>query len=73
MQDDRFEWDDAKAESNRRRHGVTFDAARSAIDDPGGFEEPDEDPDEERWKGIVEIVRENQCVWVCGYNPDSPD
>ena len=29
-----FEWDDAKAASNARKHGVTFDTARDAFDDP---------------------------------------
>ena len=30
MRDDRFEWDDAKAASNARKHGVTFETAREA-------------------------------------------
>jgi uncharacterized DUF497 family protein len=34
MQDDDFEWDDAKAERNFVRHGVSFDAARLAFEDP---------------------------------------
>jgi uncharacterized protein len=33
MRDDEFEWDDRKAASNFRRHGVTFKAARRAFDD----------------------------------------
>ena len=33
MQDDDFEWDDAKAEENDVRHGVSFEAARLAFDD----------------------------------------
>ena len=49
MRDDRFEWDDAKAASNARKHGVTFEAAREAFDDPDGIDELDDDPDEERW------------------------
>ena len=28
------EWDDEKAESNWRKHGVTFEEALSAMDDP---------------------------------------
>ncbi len=27
----RFEWDPAKAEANRRKHGVSFEAARSLL------------------------------------------
>jgi uncharacterized DUF497 family protein len=38
VRDDRFEWDDAKADSNRRKHGVSFDQAREAFDDPNGID-----------------------------------
>jgi uncharacterized protein len=34
MEDDDFEWDDAKASGNLARHGVSFDAACLAFDDP---------------------------------------
>ena len=50
MQDDAFEWDDAKAASNRRKHRVDFIEARQVFDDPNGIDEPDDDPDENRWK-----------------------
>ena len=50
MQDEKFEWDDVKAASNARKHGVTFDEAREVFDDPNAMEEPDDDPDEERWR-----------------------
>ena len=52
MQDHHFEWDDAKAESNRRKHGVTFYEARQVFDDPFGIDVFDDDPDEERWQHI---------------------
>nr|WP_245781933.1 BrnT family toxin [Granulicella pectinivorans] len=29
-----FEWDPAKAESNRRKHGVTFEEATTVFYDP---------------------------------------
>ena len=29
-----FEWDSAKAESNRRKHGATFEEAESSFNDP---------------------------------------
>jgi uncharacterized DUF497 family protein len=38
MQDDDFEWDDAKAASNWRDHGVTFEMARGAFRDPFALE-----------------------------------
>ncbi len=34
MRDDQFEWDDAKARTNIARHGVAFEAARDAFNDP---------------------------------------
>ncbi len=34
MQDDEFEWDDAKAAGNLTRHGVSFEIARRAFADP---------------------------------------
>ncbi len=34
MEDDDFEWDDAKAARNVAGHGVTFEVARLAFDDP---------------------------------------
>jgi uncharacterized protein len=63
VQDDQFEWDDAKAESNRRKHGVSFDVACKAFNDPNGLDEVDHDPDEVRWtrtgmtrSGILVII-----------------
>lgn len=38
MPDDTFEWDDAKAASNRRRHGVGFAQAVLAFRDPFAIE-----------------------------------
>ena len=29
-----FEWDDAKAERNRKKHGVTFEEAATIFEDP---------------------------------------
>ncbi len=34
MQNDPFEWDDAKAASNIEKHGVSFETAQLAWDDP---------------------------------------
>lgn len=49
MRDDDFEWDDAKAKRNFRKHGVTFDEAREAFEDRNAVDDIDDDPDEERW------------------------
>ena len=46
-----FEWDLKKAESNSRKHGVTFDEACTAFADPLALLVPDPDHsfDEERY------------------------
>jgi uncharacterized DUF497 family protein len=38
-----FEWDEAKAEANDHKHGVTFEEAATAIVDPHALEAPDHD------------------------------
>ena len=37
----RFEWDDPKAAANRRKHGVSFEDAITAFDDPWALRAPD--------------------------------
>lgn len=36
--DERFEWDEQKATSNLLKHGVSFDEAVDAFDDPNALE-----------------------------------
>jgi len=49
----RFDWDDEKAESNYRKHEVSFDIAALVFDDPGFVMFPDRNVDgEERWHTI---------------------
>jgi len=45
-----FEWDAAKAEDNRKNHGVAFDEALTAFADPLAriFDDPDHSGDEHR-------------------------
>jgi len=38
-----FEWDAAKADANRRKHGVTFDEATTTFADPLAMLMPDPD------------------------------
>jgi uncharacterized DUF497 family protein len=58
-----FEWDEAKASSNLRKHGIAFSLATRVFKDIRRLEWPDEDPDieEARWLTVgliasVEIV-----------------
>ena len=47
-----FEWDPAKAESNVRKHGVTFEEASRVFADPllkSIYDEDHSSPGDERW------------------------
>jgi uncharacterized DUF497 family protein len=46
-----FEWDDRKAETNRRKHGVTFREAATVLEDPRKLVKLDEEHSdaEDRW------------------------
>ena len=47
----KFEWDEQKNRSNRVKHGISFEAAASAFDDPLQVVEIDDgDYGEERWR-----------------------
>jgi uncharacterized DUF497 family protein len=58
MQSDEFEWDDAKAEANLRKHSISFRAASRVFDDELVLIEQDltEDYGEDRFvaTGLVE-------------------
>jgi len=47
----RFEWDDTKNRSNQRKHGVSFEEARTAFLDENAraVPDPDHSDDEERF------------------------
>ncbi|AIC13649.1 BrnT family toxin [Xylella fastidiosa subsp. morus] len=48
-----FEWDDKKAESNFRKHGIRFDEAALAFDDPFAVSEQNRiENGEQRWQTI---------------------
>ena len=51
MKELRFEWDEAKAEANRKKHGVSFEEARTVFLDDDALMRPDEDhsADEDRF------------------------
>jgi uncharacterized DUF497 family protein len=42
MQDDQFEWSDAKARANLKKHEVSFQEARRVFDDPAARDEVDD-------------------------------
>ena len=54
-----FEWDDAKARRNLRKHGVSFDEAVTVFYDPLSvtFDDPDHSADEPRFVTIGNSAR----------------
>ena len=62
MRDDEFEWDDTKAATNLRDHGVSFWLAREAFNDPDWLEEPDPDPDEERFNRLCAVTVDDEEI-----------
>lgn len=51
MHEPRFEWDPRKSLSNRKKHGVSFEEARSAFSDEQGrvIDDPDHSQGEDRF------------------------
>jgi hypothetical protein len=48
-----YEWDQAKARGNRRKHGLTFESAMLVFNDPFAISDQDRIVDEEpRWQTI---------------------
>ena len=49
----RFEWDKQKAAANRRKHGVSFEEARTVFLDEGALQIPDPEHSEEEDRSIM--------------------
>ncbi|MCU0303056.1 MAG: BrnT family toxin [Thermoanaerobaculales bacterium] len=66
MEDLGFEWDEAKAEANRRRHGVTFEEARTAFNDEHAMRyfDPDHSEDEDHFI-LLGLSVKLRAVVVC--------
>jgi uncharacterized protein len=64
MKSDDFEWDDAKAASNFRRHRITFDQAREVFADPFAVEWIDEGQDEREQRFSALGMAENRLLFV---------
>ncbi len=50
-----FEWDPDKAQSNLRKHGVSFEAATEVFGDPAALAIPDDCVEEDRWRYIGRV------------------
>ena len=70
-----FDWDPAKAEGNRRKHGVTFEDAMGVFGDPLALSTPDEESGqgEERWVTIGRNPASNLLLVVHTHVELSPE
>ena len=61
-----FEWDDVKATANARKHGVTFEEARTVFFDEQAklIDDPDHSEDEERFV-ILGLSSTPRLLLVC--------
>lgn len=60
-----FEWDSDKAESNLRKHGVTFHEAGTVFNDPFALTSPDPDhSDDEDREVTFGVSRQNRLLVV---------
>jgi uncharacterized protein len=61
-----FEWDAGKAAANAKKHGVSFDEAKTIFNDPWlmTYPDPDHSNDEERYVSIGHSERGRALVVV---------
>ena len=61
-----FEWDDRKESTNRKKHGISFEEARTAFYDENAlvFFDPDHSEDEDRFI-LLGLSFRPQVVVVC--------
>jgi uncharacterized DUF497 family protein len=66
MEDVEFEWDDEKATSNLKKHGVSFEEGATIFNDPeiATIFDPDHSKDEERYISIGTSIQGNLLVIV---------
>jgi uncharacterized protein len=70
----RFEWDEAKNQSNKKKHGIDFETAQSVFDDPHciSFVERVSDGDG-RWHAIGSMENIIVIVVVHTYREEASD
>ncbi len=60
----RFEWDHNKNKTNQRKHGISFEEAKTVFYDDYAvlFDDPDHSQEEDRFLIIGLSQREKQCI-----------
>ena len=58
MTNSEFEWDEEKAQSNLKKHGVSFEEAATIFNDPkiATISDPDHSEDEERYVSLGKSI-----------------
>ena len=64
MNDNAFEWDEAKAAENAARHGVSFEKARLVFDDPFAIEFVDSREDYGEQRFVIIGMAEDRVLFV---------
>jgi uncharacterized DUF497 family protein len=66
MEDVEFEWDDVKAESNLKKHGVSFEEGATIFNDPkiATVFDPDHTEDEDRYISIGTSIQGSLLVII---------
>jgi uncharacterized DUF497 family protein len=62
-----FEWDDAKAKTNLRRHGVSFDLAKSVFKDPFAIERIDDRAEHDEERFVIIGMAEGKALLFVAY------
>ena len=67
-----FEWDDAKAASNEKKHGISFDEAKSVFYDESAVQFFDENNSESEDRFLMlGLSNESRVLLVCHCERDS--
>ncbi len=66
-----FEYDPAKSDENKRKHGIDFEEALALGDDPALLEIPARASDEPRWLliGKINIDGRGEKLWSSLHHP----
>jgi uncharacterized protein len=64
MNDDAFEWDQAKAAENYAKHGVSFEVAKKVFKDPFAIERLDDREDYGEQRFILIGMAEDAVIFV---------
>ena len=68
-----FEWDDAKAATNLRKHGVSFPEAATAFADPLAAIFPDPDHSDDEIREIFVGHSEKGCLLIVSFTERPPN